>query len=325
MKKWICWLLCLLLCMAAAAAPAEVPTEKEVIRITDAEELLKMAEAPEASYILENDIDMTGVEWKPVHFYGTLDGNGHAICNLRVTTLADETMMTVDGNNKRYDTLLMGFFSIAENAVIRNLTLKDATVRCESDDHTFIALLAAGSVHSTFENVNVTGSAGLWCAGRMAGVGGIVGFGTGDIIDSEADVTLVYVDTNTKIRSEEFMGAAVADGFMNCYNNHVRIDGYASIFGYSHCGGLIGMHRQWEKMTKENKISYINNNTAEGRITFFERLRGDRRAYCAGIVGERLNKYTHLEGNDDSGFERKEVRKYDEPLLPEGWEPSAAE
>ena len=61
MKKWICCLVCLLLCMAAAAAPAEVPTEKEVIRITDAEGLLKMAEAPEASYILENDIDMTGI------------------------------------------------------------------------------------------------------------------------------------------------------------------------------------------------------------------------------------------------------------------------
>ena len=59
-----------------------------------------------------------------------------------------------------------------------------------------------------------------------------------------------------------------------------------------------------------------------GRITFFEKNR-DRRAYCKGIIGERLNKYVKMDRNDDSGFERNEIKKYDQILLPEGWNAGA--
>lgn len=317
MKRFLIPLLlaALALLMISGAALAE----EEAVHISDAQGLLSMADNPSGSYVLDNDIDLTGIDWKPLRFSGTLDGNGYTIYGLRVTSFDPETGRTMDGNGYKYHTNLIGFFSVAENATVRNLCFEDAQVHGECEDHAFAAIVAAISTHSTFENLSVCGSAALWCSGKMVGVGGIVGFGTGSITDSEADITLVYVDTNQKKKCEQYMGGAVANGFMSCVNVTVNIDGYASVYGYAHCGGLIGMHRQHEKRTNQNAITHIDDCTVTGRITFFER-NSDRRAYCKGIVGERLNKYVKMSNNDDSGFERNEIKKYDQILLPEGWE-----
>lgn len=293
--------------------------EEEAIHITDAQGLMRMAENPHGCYVLDNDIDLDGVDWKPIRFYGTLDGCGYSILNLRVTSFDPETGRTMDGNGYKYHTNLAAFFSVAENATVRNVDFVDASVRAESEDHAFAAIVAAISTHSVFENISVSGSAGLFCGGKMTGVGGIVGYGTGSITHSEADVTLVFVDTNEKKKCEQYLGGAVANGFMDCINVTVQIDGYASVSGYAHCGGLIGMHRQHEKRTNENAITHIDDCTVAGMITFYEH-NSDRRAYCKGIIGERLNKYVKMNHNDDSGFVRNEIKKYDQLLLPEGWE-----
>ena len=132
-------------------------------------------------------------------------------------------------------------------------------------------------------------------------------------------MTLIYADTNQKKKCEQFLGGAIANGFVDCYNVQVQIDGYASVYGYAHCGGLIGMFRQNEKRTKENSVTHIYDCRVSGQISFFEK-NSDRRAYCKGIIGERLNKYVKMENNDESGFVRNEIRKYDQILLPDGWE-----
>ena len=293
--------------------------EDGFVHISDAAGLFRMSEDPSGSYILDNDIDLSDVEWTPIRFSGTLDGNGHSILHLSVHAFDPETGRTVDGNGYKYKTNLMGFFSIAENAVVRNLSFPGAIVSGTSGDHAFAAVVAAVSTHSVFENLSVSGSVCLFCGGKMGGVAGLVGFGTGSISDSTADLTLIYADTDKKKKCEQFLGGAVADGFMDVTGVTVRINGYASVYGYAHCGGLIGMHRQHEKRTRANAITHVSGNTVTGEITFFEKNR-DRRAYCKGIMGERLNKYVKMENNDDSGFTRNEIRKYDEILLPEGWE-----
>jgi len=314
MKRWV--VLCLIAVMVMACATA---LGEGVIHITDADGLQRMAVDPHGHYVLDQDIDLAGVAWKPIRFYGTLDGNGHSIRNLHVTSFDPVTGRTMDGNGYKYHTNLMGFFSVAEKATVRNISFVDANVRGESEDHAFVGIVAAMSTHSTFENISVSGTACLYSAGKMVGVSGMVGYGTGSITDSDADVTLVFVDTNPKKRSEQYLGGAVANGFMNCVNVNVQIDGYASVTGFAHCGGLIGMHRQHEKRTNANAITHVDNNTVSGMITFFEKC-SERRAYCKGIIGERLNKYVKMSNNDDSCFTRNEIKKYDKVLLPEGWE-----
>ncbi len=314
MKKALVLLIAALL-LAVAFASAE----ETVVHIKDAEGLLRMADDPHGAYVLDNDIDLSGIDWQPMHFYGTFDGNGFSIRNLRITSFATETGRTMDGNGYKYHTNLMGFFSVAENAVVKDVTFVDADVRGESEEHAFVAIVAGISTHSTFENISVSGTACLYSAGKMVGVSGMVGYGTGTITNSDADVTLVFVDTNPKKRCEQYMGGAVANGFMNCINVNVQIDGYASVTGFAHCGGLIGMHRQHEKRTNSNAITHVDDNTVSGMITFFEKC-SERRAYCKGIIGERLNKYVKMSNNDDACFTRNEIKKYDKILLPEGWE-----
>ncbi len=295
-------------------APAE-----ELIHISDVQGLLRMAEAPDGSYVLDNDIDLAGVEWEPIRFSGMLDGNGYSIRNLRITSFGTSTAETVDGNGKRYETSVMGFFSVADHAAVRNICFEDAAVRGEWADHAYAAIVAGASDESVFTNVSVSGSVGLYCGGRMAGVGGIVGFGDGHIADSRAEVTLVYVDTSREVKCEQFMGGAVANGLMNCVNVTVQIDGYASIFGYAHCGGLIGMHRHYRADGDKREATQVSGNTINGMITFFE-CTSSRRAYCKPVIGEQLNKYVKVTNNGVGGFKRNEILTYDRTLLPEGWE-----
>ena len=322
MKRILLLLLSLMLLYPVPPACGEAAPDEVFISVADAEGLKRMAQDPTASYLLEKDIDMTGVAWTPLRFSGTLDGNGHAIRNLSLSLFDPETGTTVDGNGKKYKTNLMAFFSVLDHAAVRNISFENAAVSGESESHAFAAVVAAVSTHSVLENVRVSGSVCLYCDAKMAGVGGLVGFGTGSMTDCAADVTLIYVDRNQKKKCEQFLGGAVANGFMDLRNVRIRIDGYASVYGYAHCGGLVGMFRQHEKRTKQNAITHIEDCTVTGRITFFEKNR-DRRAYCKGIIGERLNKYVKMDRNDDSGFERNEIKKYDQILLPEGWNAGA--
>ena len=77
--------------MADEAAPVEIYTP---------EDLQKMAEDPDGSFILMEDLDMTGIPWKALDFSGTLDGNGHAILNLTLTEMGDTKPNSCDGNRK---------------------------------------------------------------------------------------------------------------------------------------------------------------------------------------------------------------------------------
>ena len=86
----LCAVLLLALCPAAAAdAPCE---------ISSAEELSLLRETPDGDFVLTADIDMTGVDWQPIAFSGTLDGGGHTIYNLTVSSLGADRAETVDGN-----------------------------------------------------------------------------------------------------------------------------------------------------------------------------------------------------------------------------------
>ncbi len=292
--------------------------EEEVVHISDVEGLLAIAENPDGSYVLDNDIDLAGVNWTPLRFSGTLDGNGFAIRNLQVNTFSPHKGVTVDGNDNRYETSLMGFFSQVDHATVRNIHFVDATVRGETDDHAYVAIVAALASDSAFVNVSASGSAGLSCGGKMAGVAGLVGFGCGFISDCRADITLVYVDTNKDVKCEQFLGGAVANGFMNCFNITVNIDGYASVYGYAHNGGVIGMHYQYKENAEPKELTRVTGCKITGAITFFE-YNSDRRAYCRPIIGEQLDKYAKLTKNDITGFKRKELKKYNKILLPDGW------
>ena len=115
---------------------------QETVSIKSRQDLEAIAENPAGTYSLDADIDLAGEDWTPIPFSGYFNGNGHAIYNVKISSVGRERGITVDGNRKEYDTALAGFFSALNDAVVENLTLMGVELTISSDDHCFAGLLA---------------------------------------------------------------------------------------------------------------------------------------------------------------------------------------
>ena len=304
--------LLLALLWAVSLRGALADEEEPVTGIYTYEDLLSMADAPSGRYRLMDNIDMAGKDWTPLDFSGELDGNGHALLNLEVETVGAGTATTYDGNYKTYDTRFAGFFGTLTDARVYNLTLCNVKVRVETDEPCFIGSIAGYSEHSLIEGCAVTGTLELTAHDRMFGVGGIVGYGSGSISDTEAHVTLICTDTDAGTRDEQFMGGAYAAGHLDLTGCTVDIDGYDSDHGYVHNGGLVGMYILYPRGLDYQGT--ITDNTVTGQITFFED-NTNRRAYCDGFIGEIMN-WTFTNGRNSHTFTRNEVFDYSVDLRP---------
>ncbi len=276
------------------------------------QDLLQIAENPSGNYVLIDDIDMTGVDWKPIAFQGVLDGNGHSILNLSVTMVTEPTEVTYDGNMKTYQSHFAGMFSTMKGATIQNLGLINERITAESEESAFVGGVAGYSDNSTIDNCTIQGNYSLTTGSHMFGVAGVVGFGNGTVSNSTVDVTLICTDTNVEDKDEQFMGGIISDGYMNISNCNVKIAGYDSDHGYVHNGGIIGMHMPYPKGT--GATGNIRNCHVDGFITFFED-NTDRRAYCAPVYGEMLGGL--YVSNNTENFTRDERMDYSVNLKPE--------
>lgn len=315
-----CRMLCLLLALMLLpvyAFATQTETEPENVPVTEIytpADLAAMADNPEGSFLLMNDLDMTGIDWKPVDFAGSFDGAGHAILNLTLSELGDTTAVTYDGNLKSYDTRFCGMFGTLMNAEVKNLNLINVRGLTVCDEPVFLGGLAGYAEYSTITDCTLSGTLELRAHDRQFGVGGMVGFGSGAVNDCTLDVTLICTDTDDTTRDEQFMGGVYATGFMDVNRCTVNIQGYSSEYGYAHNGGVTGM---WMQLPfGRNLKGSITFNTVNGFIYFFEK-NTNRRAYCAGIVGEHMASTYALHDNQPAGFERREDRTYAAELRPE--------
>lgn len=130
--------------------------------ITDEAGLKAIADNPSGSFVLSNDITLSG-EWTPlgteaVPFTGTLDGAGHAIKGLKVT--ASSSLNDA------------GLFGYAKGATLKNVRIINARV----DGNERVGILVGNSQQSTIDGVMTSGVV----TGRDH-VGGIVGHASGDV------------------------------------------------------------------------------------------------------------------------------------------------
>ena len=312
MKKTLSLLLALLMIlmlstyvMAEETAPVEIHTP---------EDLLKMADDPDGSFILMADLDMTGIPWKALDMNGgSFDGNGHAILNLTLTEMGDLKPDSCDGNKKLYETAYFGLFGTLINSEVKNLKLINVRALVDIEEPCFIGGLAGYAENATITDCTVVGTLELRAFDRMFGVGGVVGYGSGKIKNCTVDVTLITTDTDAKTKDEQFLGGVYATGFMDVRNCDVTIDGYTSEHGYVHNGGIVGMYMEYPLGV--GKKGYVTGNHVEGRITFFEN-NDDRRAYCKAFVGEALVDYYILDDNTQN-FQKEEWKDFTEELRPE--------
>lgn len=109
----------------------------------------------EATYQLKNDIDLSGVNWKPIEgFKGTLIGNGFTIKNMAIETSSSD----------------VGFFSTLSGAVT-SLNFENASVIVSGSNENIGVL--CGSMQGIASNITVSG---IVTAEDSKNVGGIIGF-----------------------------------------------------------------------------------------------------------------------------------------------------
>ena len=286
------------------------------VEIWDAEGLRAMAEDPFGTYILAADIDMSGEAWTPFAFHGSLDGGEHSVLNLTIRETGTAVRETYDGNMKVYDTYFAGLFDEMEGAQVRSLNLVNLRIDVETDLPCFIGGITGYMENSLIDDCAVQGILHLKAHDRMFGVGGIIGFGCGDVTNTKADVTLVCTDTDASTRDEQFMGGICAAGYPNINGCSVVISGFDSDHGYVHNGGLIGMYMFYPKGVQYK--GSITDNNVTGKITFFED-NTNRRAYCSAFVGEFMSWNLENDRNK-SDFVRDEIFTYNVDLTPHACE-----
>lgn len=159
------------------------------MKVSSAESLLKFASIVNdkgygfagKTIELTKDIDLAGIEWKPVgqtggysaktYFQGTFDGKGKTISNL---SIPESTWEAGENEGKNYATGFFGFVDVG-NTVIKNVTFSNATV----EGHHWVGV-AAGYMTGTIEGVKVENSviASTYKTGEADGdkAGGVAGF-----------------------------------------------------------------------------------------------------------------------------------------------------
>ncbi|WP_066715727.1 InlB B-repeat-containing protein [Clostridium sp. Marseille-P299] len=131
--------------------------EGELIRVKTISQLQAMEQAPEAKYILANDLDLSGQAWKPIEgFTGEFDGNGYTISNLTVN--AKNKVAGVAAKNA--DEVSFGLFATLNNAKISDLTLKDTKIIIDKTSNVKLCagVLAGRTKRATIKNVMVDGA-----------------------------------------------------------------------------------------------------------------------------------------------------------------------
>lgn len=298
-----------------AAAEETQPSETEAVEpaeIFTVEDLMSIADDPYGSYILMEDLDLSGVEWTALDFYGVFDGNGHTLLNLNLVSPGEEMRDVYDGNLRNYPCSYFGLFGTLDNARVMNLNLVNVRSLIEWDSPAFVGALAGYAKNTTISGCNISGTLELRAHDRCFGLAGMVGYGEGRIENCNVDVTLICVDTDPTKKDEQFLGGITAISFLHVFDCNVKLDAYVSEHGYVHSGGIMGMHTQFP--WAEGKAGDIINTHISGKITFFENNR-DRRAYCKALVGEPLPGAINKMGST-TDFLRDEVFTYDQELRP---------
>ena len=140
----------------------EVKIEKyKIYEIRTPQDLQDMSKDRLGSYIIMNDINMEGFNFKTInyendaYFEGTIDGQGHTISNLSINNTSDKT----------------GIFANSKNSIFKNILLKNVEIHSDTANTGVLA----GKIENNIkiEKVGITGN--ITGNGK---IGSFVGTGT---------------------------------------------------------------------------------------------------------------------------------------------------
>lgn len=161
----------------------------DYIPVYSADDLLKMNGSSQ-TFMLQNDIDMEGIEWSPIcDFDGILIGRGYKIKN-----------MSIQGNGDN-----IGFFAVLEGQVV-NLEFENASVRvdkyCEN-----IGIVCGKLLNGVLNQIKVSG---IVNAPKAEHVGGMVGYA-----EYSGTKSVNLLESNVQVVGRNYVGGVY--GYVNNY------------------------------------------------------------------------------------------------------------
>ena len=243
-------------------------------------------------YVLTADITLTG-EWEPLggyyhtyEFYepawwlyafrGEIDGNGHKITGLKLTTLAhaDDSVSATEGAKAG----TTGFISSAVNCYVHDITFENAVIDIDyADGQHAYASVVAGFVQgdkTNFENCKVVNPnievniSNIWyvsVAGLFGGHWG--GYATDCAVEGGSIELTVNMNRSTgKSYEAVYAGALVGEGYAHIINGFAsadvsviyadaRTEGFAQTGAQLYIGGAMGSSTYLTAVTYEGVVS----------------------------------------------------------------------
>ena len=282
---------------------------KESKPIYTVQDLKNIANDVWGKYYLANDIDLEGETWEPIgDFYGTLDGEGHKICNF--------SMATTSSSN-------FGFFA-TNQGTIKNVTLSDFIYSINCRNGVFGVLV--GNNYGTVENCMVIDGATSSNA-EYSGynksftyhVGGIAGDNNGKISNCRVDIAIqskadlynsydytTYYDVHMYIRIGGIVGNNLGEIAKCTSSVNVEYMGTATSYSskkpaflWTTIGGMVGINADNGKISDSSTLS-------DSTIVVSSSGGHPRRVYAGLAVGENsgsvLNCSSYGTLNDNGGF-----------------------
>lgn len=310
-------LLLISLCLPAYAADTQpltsAPSASE-IQIWTAEDMLKIADKPDATYRLMRDIDMSGVDWDSPSFSGVFHGNNHALLNLKISKPCAERFTAVDVNEKQIEFQAAGLFGVMHEARVDYLTLIGVSADMDAESPIFMGAVAGAAYESIFENCVVSGTMELRSASEAYGLGGIVGYGSTSFTNCTVVATLICSDANLESKDDAYLGGLLAFGFTSCHNCNVDMDGYLGVAGHTYSGGAMGLMMQYG-LIREGKAE-VSGCSLNGQL-YVREFGRVAVVDCEKTVGEVIKTWNYSIDSNSGNLETHVIREDDSIPHPE--------
>ena len=224
------------------------------------------ADTTGVTFVLQNDIDMSGVNFAGIgvanntSFKGDFYGNGHKIKNLTINTTSDGDIQNT------------GLFGYLDGAHIQDLAITDANIKGSSN----VGILAgyAGD-NTTIDNVYTTGSV----VGSSDMVGGFVGYSYATISESYSTANVTgrssvggFVGENVGSISKSYStglvnGTSMTGGFVGANSGGKIASSYSTsrVIGInSTIGGFVGYAQSGSQISNSYSTGYVEGNSTIG-------------------------------------------------------------
>ena len=190
--------------------PLEV-NSKGVYEIKNGYQLALIADGLDGNYVLSDDIDLSGHEWRPIgdksiQFNGTFDGQGHTISNLSVNITSDS------------GDVYAGLFGVlGEESTVKNLGIINSLISATSTNDYASSGGLAGSNYGTIINCYNKGIVAVSSESGDAYSGGIVGINSGTITNCYNTGAVTATSESDNALSGGIAGQN-SGTITNCYN-----------------------------------------------------------------------------------------------------------